>query len=173
MLAGLLLLAESFGFESIFGAFAAGMIVGQATRGAQGKPFRDKLDAVAFGWFYPFFFVGTGISFNVAALVGDIETMLMLPTFVLLFLFIRGAPVVLVYRSALASAERRPLALASAVPSLSIIVVITEIGLKTKAIDHDMAAAMVGAALLSVLLFPTIAGALLPSRGGRAPGTSD
>jgi Kef-type K+ transport system membrane component KefB len=52
MLAGLFLLADRFGFESIFGAFAAGMIVGQSTRGEAGKPFRGKLDAVTFGWFY-------------------------------------------------------------------------------------------------------------------------
>src|SRR4029079_7533463 len=40
MLAALFVLAEQFGFESIFGAFAAGMIVVKATRGEQGKPFR-------------------------------------------------------------------------------------------------------------------------------------
>jgi hypothetical protein len=47
------------------------------------------------------------------------------------------------------------------VASLSIIVVITEIGLRTKTMNPDIAAALVGAALLSVLLFPTVAGALL------------
>ena len=49
-------------------------------------------------------------------------------------------------------------------PSLSIIVVITEIGLRAKLMSHDIAAAMIGAALLSVLLFPTIAGALMARR---------
>jgi len=98
--------------------------------------------------------------------------MLMLPTFVLLFSVHPRRAGVLVYRAS-ARADRMPLALASAVPSLSISVVITEIGLKTKAIDHDMAAAMVGAALLSVLLFPTIAGVLLPLREGRSPVASD
>ena len=41
VLAALPLLAERFGFESIFGAFAAGMVVGQATRGEGGKPLRE------------------------------------------------------------------------------------------------------------------------------------
>jgi Kef-type K+ transport system membrane component KefB len=49
--AALYVLAETFGFESIFGAFAAGMIVGQATRGEEGKSLREKIDAVSFGWF--------------------------------------------------------------------------------------------------------------------------
>jgi Kef-type K+ transport system membrane component KefB len=170
MMAGLFVLAEQFGFESIFGTFAAGMIVGQATRGADGKPFRDKIEAVTFGWFYPFFFVGTGIHFNVPALVADLDTMLLLPTFLLLFLVVRGLPVLLLYRNAIARMERWPLALSSAVPSLSVIVVISEIGLKAKTISHDVAAALLGAALLAVLLFPTIAGALLPAKAPRTPG---
>ncbi len=161
MIGGMYLLAERFGFESIFGAFAAGLIVGQATRGAGGKPFRDKLEAVAFGWFYPFFFVGTGVRFDVPALFANLTTMLLVPTFLLLFLFIRGAPVVLFYRKAIGRELRLPFALASAVPSLSIVIVITDIGIRAQTINHDIAAAIVGAALLSVMLFPTIAGVLL------------
>jgi hypothetical protein len=47
-------------------------------------------------------------------------------------------------------------------------VVITDIGLRTKTMNSDVAAALVGAALLSILLFPTIGGALL-SRMAPAP----
>ena len=160
LLAAALLLAERFGFESVLGAFAAGMVVGQATRGTDGKVLREKIEAVTFGWFYPFFFVGTGIKFNLPALVRDATTPLLVLAFALLFLVVRGAPVFL-YRGAIAKAQRLPFALSLAVPSLSIIVIITEIGLRTKTISHDVAAALIGAALLSVLLFPTIAGVIL------------
>lgn len=160
MLAALFVLAEDFGFESIFGAFAAGMVVGQATRGEDGKAFREKIEAVCFGWFYPFFFVGTGVKFDITALGRDLTTVLLVPTFVLLFLLVRGIPVLL-YRKDLARAQRLPFALSSAVPSLSIIVVITEIGVRAKTMNPDVAAALVGAALLSVLLFPTLTGVLL------------
>ena len=160
ILAALFVLAEEFGFEGIFGAFAAGMIVGQATSGEEGKALRAKLDAVCFGWFYPFFFVGTGVKFDIPAVTRDLTTMLLVPTFVVLLLVIRGAPVFL-YRNAIARAQLLPFALSSAVPSLSIIVVITEIGSRAKAMSPDVAAALVGAALLAVLLFPTIAGVLL------------
>ena len=176
MLAALFVLAEEFGFESIFGAFAAGMIMGLATRGEDGKTMREKIDAVSFGWFYPFFFVGTGVKFDVTALGKDLTTMLLVPTFVILLLVIRGASVWL-YRNEIARSERFSFALCSAVPSLSIIVVITEIGLRSKTMSPDIAAALVGAGLLSILLFPTIAGALLarttvpePSAGPGAPG---
>ena len=160
MLAALFVLAEEFGFESIFGAFAAGMIIGLATRGEEGKTMRAKMDAVSFGWFYPFFFVGTGVKFDITALGKDLTTMLLVPTFVILLLVIRGAPVWL-YRNDIAKAERFSFALCSAVPSLSIIVVITEIGLRSKTMNPDIAAALVAAGLLSIMLFPTIGGALL------------
>jgi Kef-type K+ transport system membrane component KefB len=160
VLAALIVLADQFGFERILGAFAAGMVVGQATRGDDGKPFRAKIEAVSFGWFYPFFFVGTGVKFDIAALGRDLTTMLLVPAFAVLFLIVRGAPVFL-YRDAIAKAERLPFALSSAVPSLSIIVVITEIGVAAKTMNPDVAAALIGAALLAVLLFPTTAGVML------------
>jgi Kef-type K+ transport system membrane component KefB len=160
LLGGLFVLAEDFGFESIFGAFAAGMVVGLATRGEEGKMIRAKLDAVCFGWFYPFFFVGTGIKFDIAALGRDLTTMLLVPAFLVLFVVVRGTPVLL-YFNDIAKEERLPFALSASVASLSIIVVITEIGARAHMINPDIAAALVGAALLSVVLFPTIAGALL------------
>lgn len=160
MLAGLFVLAEEFGFESIFGGFAAGMIVGLATRTEEAKPFRDKFDAIVFGWFLPFFFVGTGVKFDIAALTQDITTTALVPIFLMLFLVVRGVPILL-YRNDLEKAERLPFALCSSVASLSIVVVITEIGLRARTMNPDIAAALVGAALLSVMLFPTIAGALL------------
>ena len=169
LLAAMFVLAEKFGFESIFGAFAAGLVIGQITRGEDGEPLRHKIDAVSFGWFYPFFFVGTGIKFNIAALGHDLATMLLVPTFLALFLLIRGAPVML-YRNDIEKVQRLPFALSLAVPSLSIIVVITEIGERARVMNPDVAAALVGAALLSVMVFPTLASALL-SRGRATAGS--
>lgn len=160
VLAALAWLAGDFGFENILGAFAAGMILGQATHGEDGNALREKIATISFAWFYPFFFVGTGVKFDMAGLGRDPTTLLLVPAFAVLFLIVRGMPVLL-YRGQIDSAQRLPFALFSAVPSLSIIVVITEIGLRSRLMHPDVAAAMVGAAMLSLLLFPTIAGALL------------
>jgi len=173
VLAAFAVLAFKFGFESILGAFAAGMVVRQATRGEDGRPLREKIDAVAFGWFFPFFFVGTGIRFDIAALVQDVTTMLMVPAFAVLLLAVRGLPAFL-FRRDIAKTQRMPLALSSAVPSLSIIVVISEIGLRTKTMNPDVTAALIGAAILAVLVYPTIAGVMLrriaaPASGSRTP----
>jgi Kef-type K+ transport system membrane component KefB len=159
--AGYFVLSEELGFESILGAFAAGMVVGLATQGHEAKAVRHKIDAVFFGWFIPFFFVGTGVKFPLQAITGDLGTALLVPAFLLVLLLVRGAPVWL-YRRHLAPGERLPFALYSSVASLSLVVVITDIGVHTRSIDSKVAAAMVGASLLSVLVFPTLAGLLRP-----------
>ena len=160
ILGGLVLIANEFGFEAVFGAFAAGMIVGLATRGPDGEAFRLKIDAVCFGWFAPFFYVGTGIAFDIGALTRDVPTMLLLPTFLVLFLLVRGLPVLL-YRRDLAKAELLPFALSMSVTSLGLVVVITHVGLQTNHMSPDVARALVGAALLSLLVYPTLSRVLL------------
>ncbi|MDS4069776.1 MAG: cation:proton antiporter [Candidatus Competibacter sp.] len=169
ILAAFFVLSEDFGLENILGAFAAGMVVGLATRGEAGAPLREKIDAVCFGWFMPFFFVGMGVKFNLDALARSATTLLLVPVFAALFLLARGLPVLL-YRHDLARGERLPFALFAAVPSLSLVVVITEIGLRTHVMNPEIAAALVGAGVLAVLLFPTLAGVLLPQRTPPVPG---
>jgi Kef-type K+ transport system membrane component KefB len=159
-LAALFVLSEELGFEGILGAFAAGMVVGLATRGEDGKLFRVKIDAVCFGWFTPFFFVGTGVAFDLGALTRDAVTMLLVPTLLLLFLVARGLPALL-YRNDMEKPQRLPFALFSSVASLGLIVVITQIGLRAKNMNPDIAQALIGAALLSSLVNPTLAGVLL------------
>lgn len=161
LLAGYFVLTEEFGFENILGAFAAGMVVGLATREPAGQPLRHKIDAICFGWFIPFFFVGTGIKFDLSALVQSWSTALLVPVFLGVLLLARGLPAWW-YGRHLSPAERVPFALYSSVASLSLVVVISDIGVRTRRIDAHVASALVGAALLSVLIFPTLAAALRP-----------
>jgi len=163
ILTGMVVLAEELGFEGILGAFAAGMVVGLAVRGKDGEPFRAKIDAIAFGWLTPFFYVGTGMQFDLSALTRDLTTMLLVPALLVLLLLVRGLPVLL-YRRDLAGPERLPFALCSSVASLGLVVVITQIGLHAKRMNGDVAQALVAAALLSLLLYPTLAGLMLSVR---------
>jgi Kef-type K+ transport system membrane component KefB len=170
-LAALFTLSEELGFEGILGAFAAGMVVGLATRGKDGELFRVKIDAVCFGWFTPFFFVGTGVAFDLGALTRDTATMLLIPSFLFLLLLVRGGTVFL-YRNDLPKPDRLPFALFASVASLGLTIVITRIGSRAYHMNPDIAQALIAAALLSSLVFPTLAGALLsrvpapsPSRG--------
>lgn len=168
VLATFVVIAVEFGFESVLGAFAAGMVVGLATRGKEGEAFRVKIDAVCFGWFTPFFFVGTGLAFDVGALTRDVATMLLIPTLLVLFLVVRGAPVLL-YRKDIPKPERLPFGLFASVASLGLVVVITQIGLTAKRMNPDIAQALMGAALLSLLVYPTLARVLLSRTARSAP----
>jgi Kef-type K+ transport system membrane component KefB len=172
ILAGYFVLTEEFGFENVLGAFAAGMVVRAATRGPEGRPLRHKIDAVFFGWFMPFFFVGTGVKLHLSALTGDLQTALLVPGFLLALLLARGLPVWL-YGRHLAPAERVPFALCSSVASLSLVAVITDIGVHTRSIGTHLASALVMAALLSMLLYPTIAAALRPPPAAPPPASTE
>lgn len=100
---------------------------------------------------------------DLASLFASGSALARVPLFLLLLLVVRGLPTFL-YRGVLDADERRLLALFSAT-SLPLIVVITEVGKATGRMQPANAAALVGAGILSVLLFPLIALAL---RGDRA-----
>ena len=65
---GLVLLASELGLDILLGGFVAGMIVRAALRGRELLQFESKLTAVGFGFLIPFFFVESGIEFNLDAL---------------------------------------------------------------------------------------------------------
>ena len=161
------LLSVRIGLESVLGAFAAGMVVGLASQDEEAKPFRIKMDALCFGFFIPFFFVVRGMNLDLDALLHDTKSLLLVPVFLLLFLVVRGAPVFL-YRKDIARNQRLSFALYSGT-ALPLVVAITNIGVRTGQLGSDMAASLVGAGLLSVVLFPAPAGALLSREAVVAP----
>ena len=65
---GLVLLAGDLGLDVLLGGFVAGMIVRMALKGHELTVFESKLTAVGFGFFIPFFFVTSGIAFDLDAL---------------------------------------------------------------------------------------------------------
>ena len=44
-----------------------------------------KIDAIFFGWFVPFFFVGTGIKFDFGSITGNTTSILLVPISLALF----------------------------------------------------------------------------------------
>lgn len=156
--------SSGVGLERVLGAFAAGMVVGLPSRDEAGRPFREKMEAICFGFFVPFFFVSSAINLDLAALLQSATTVFFVPIFLALFLFVRGIPVLL-YRNDLAEHELWPFALYSAT-TLPLVVAIANIGVRNGYMHSDIAAALVGASVLSVLLFPAVANVLL-SRAAR------
>ena len=157
VLVGLAVLASEFGLDVILGAFAAGIIVGFVTRGGtESGEFEAKLDALGYGFLIPIFFISTGMDFDVDALLESPSAIALVPGFALLFLFARGVPAWFLYRHALEATDRRALALLSA-SALPLLVAITEIGTDTGVMRPEEAVALVGAGMLSVLVFPLVA----------------
>jgi Kef-type K+ transport system membrane component KefB len=158
LLLGLLVLAGEFGLDVVLGAFLAGAVL---RRWAPGDvhAFEGKLDAIGYGFFIPVFFVAAGMGVDVQSIR---ESPARLGVFLLLLLAVRGLPVLAVYRSALDSRRRIQLMFCTAT-TLPLIVALTEIGLASGTMRPENAAALVGAGVLSVLLFPLIAVTLEPA----------
>jgi Kef-type K+ transport system membrane component KefB len=155
---GLVLLAGKLGLDVLIGGFVAGMIVRLALKGHELQVFESKLTAVGFGFFVPFFFVTSGIEFDLGAL-GSAEAIAKLAMFFCLFLIVRGTPAMLLYRGVLGTRDRAALAFYSAT-ELPLVVAITTIATETGHMRTSTAAGLVGAAMLSTLVFPFVGLAL-------------
>ena len=155
LLGGLVVLADVLGLDLLLGAFAAGSLVGLVARGPEAETFRHKLDALGFGFLIPIFFVTSGAQVDVTALFASASSIARVPLFLALLLLVRGLPTLL-YRRQLGGREQFLLALFSAT-TLPLVVVIAGIGKETGRMLPENAAALVGAGILSVLLFPLLA----------------
>jgi Kef-type K+ transport system membrane component KefB len=160
LLVGFVVLAQEFGLEAILGALLAGVVIGAVDRDSATHPhFRTKLDAIGFGFLIPVFFVSSGIRLDVSGLVADPSALVRMPVFLLALLVVRGLPALL-YRRQLSGRQVAAAALLQAT-SLPFLVTASMIGTELGLISSVNAAALVGAGVASVLVFPTIALTLL------------
>jgi Kef-type K+ transport system membrane component KefB len=160
-------LAADLGLDLLLGGFVAGIIVRLALRGREVQIFESKLTAVGYGFFIPFFFVTSGIKFDLSALTNDPIRLLELPLFLALFLIVRGTPALLLYTHVLDRSERFALALFSAT-ELPLVVAITTIAIEEGHMRASTAASLVGAAILSTAIYPLLALRLRGDRAGAA-----
>lgn len=161
LLAGFVALAESLGLEVILGAFTAGAILSLVDRDAFATHphFRTKLEGAGFGVFVPVFFVGVGIGFDLDALTAGTSTLLRVPLFLAALLVVRGLPALL-YRGLVGTREAVVAGLLQAT-SLPFIVAASMIGVELGVLGQATGAALIGAGLLSVVVFPPVAATML------------
>jgi len=153
LLVGLLLITQKFGVEAALGAFFAGMVLRNTSTPGDNNEFEEKLDAIGYGFFIPVFFVSSGMALDVQSIV---ENPLRLLVFFVLFLVVRGAPALIVYRKSLPLRQRVEMMLLTAT-ALPLLVALAEIGVDSGVMLPENAAALVGAGVLSVAIFPLIA----------------
>jgi Kef-type K+ transport system membrane component KefB len=158
LLVVLLVFAERFGLDVVLGAMLAGMVLRSWTRrmDMDVKPLEEKLDAVGYGIFIPLFFVASGMTLDIHAILAD---PLRLFVFLGLLLVVRGLPSIVVYARVLPGVQRVEMTFITAT-TMPLLIALAEIGQQDGVMLPSNAAAIVGAGALSVLIYPGIAAAL-------------
>jgi Kef-type K+ transport system membrane component KefB len=154
-------LAYRFGFASILGAFAAGLLVRliEISGHAADPQFQTKLEGIGFGFLIPIFFITVGVSFQLKSLITHPAALAEVPLFLLALLFVRGLPALL-YRRRTGTRRAAAAGLLQAT-TLTFVIVATQIGIATGKITPTVGASLVAAGLLSAALFPAGAQRLL------------
>jgi Kef-type K+ transport system membrane component KefB len=154
LLALLVFIAADAGFEFVLGAFAAGLVVGLALESPAGAVVRMRLEGIGFGFLIPVYFVVTGMNFDLDSLLTKSGIGLAL-LFLLLLLVVRGASALLWLRE-LGPRRSAALALCGAT-GLPLIVAIVDIGEERGDISDAVGASLIGAGMISVLVYPFLA----------------
>jgi Kef-type K+ transport system membrane component KefB len=166
---GLVALASELGLDLLLGGFVAGMITRLALRGREVAIFESKLTAIGYGFLIPFFFVVSGMAFDAEGLVTNGGALLKLPLFAAFFLIVRGVPALLFYRRELGRRDRFALGFFCAT-ELPLVVAITTLARAHHDMRASTASALVGAAIISTLVYPLIGMRLRRGRVGAETG---
>ena len=158
LLFALLAVASRFGLDVVLGAMLAGMVLRAWTRrfNMDTAGLEHKFDAIGYGIFIPIFFISSGMTLDLKAISKDPLRLLL---FFALLLIVRGLPSLLVYRHALSARQRVEMTFITAT-TLPLLIALADIGQQDGVTLPATAAALVGAGVLSVLVYPQIAVAL-------------
>ena len=162
LLFALLAFASRFGLDVVLGAMLAGIVLRIWTRrlNLDTENLERKFDTVGYGIFIPIFFISSGMTIDLTAIIHSPLRLLVL---LALLLVVRGLPSLLIYRHDLNPRERVEMTFITAT-SLPLLIALAEIGEQDGVMLPATAAALVGAGVLSVLIYPLIAVGLFKSR---------
>jgi Kef-type K+ transport system membrane component KefB len=151
----LLAVASKFGLDVVLGAMLAGIVLRIWTRrlNMDTASLERKFDTVGYGIFIPIFFVSSGKAIDLKSIA---QHPLRLLLFLALLLIVRGLPSLLVYRRVLPVRQRVEMTFITAT-SLPLLIALADIGQQDGVMLPATAAALVGAGVLSVLIFPLVA----------------
>lgn len=153
LLIGLLALAGTFGLDTLLGAFAAGMILRPYIVAVPGQPLMPKLEGVAFGFLVPFFFVVSGANLDLPSILADPRLLLL---FTALLVLARGLPQLLLYAKVLPDFPQRAGFSLLVATGLPVIVAVTALRVERGLMSNSVAAALVGAGVITMLVFPLV-----------------
>ncbi|MBI1350957.1 MAG: hypothetical protein GC156_07550 [Actinomycetales bacterium] len=158
---GMLVLAAVLDLDIILGAFVAGMVVRRYLPAGGEVVLERKVEAIGFGFLIPVFFVVSGARLNITSIA---ENPLRLVAFTLVLVAARGLPQFFLYWRALPQPRERARFSLLVATGLPIIVAVTNLEVEAGVMLPSTAAALVGAGMVSVLVFPAL-GEALRTRG--------
>ena len=152
-------LAEVLGAEIILGAFIAGAMLSLlSTR--EDLEAMHQLEAVGFGFFIPIFFIMVGVNFNLGALIGSTDALILLPFLVLAAFLVKILPALL-FR--LQFSWRETFSAGFLLSSrLSLIVAASAIGLNLGIISESVNTMIILVAIVTVTAAPLIFNRIVP-----------
>lgn len=147
----LVVLAESVGAEDILGAFIAGIVIKllQPAHSTQ-----EKLDAIGYGIFVPFFFILTGAKIDIPGLLGSPKTLILIPLFFAAYVLAK-VPAYFGLRQRF----KRINALAGAMLSqttITLVLATLTVAQNLKVITSEQSGAFILAAVVSCILGPLV-----------------
>ena len=146
ILSALVALSIVLDLDLLLGAFAAGIVWRLLMRDADEHSraaVESKVEAVAFGFLVPVFFVYTGVTFDLAALLAEPLLLLIVPVVLVLLFIVRGLPSTLAAPAGSSRRDRLSIAFLGAT-GLPIIVAVTAIGVEEGVLRTADAAVLVG-----------------------------
>jgi Kef-type K+ transport system membrane component KefB len=152
------LAAYGAGVEPILGSFMAGVIFSHVFK-SKGR-FEEKVNAVGFGFFTPFFFIGVGAAFD-PALLGSPRTVLVAVGLAFLLLAAKALPLLPTRMIGLRGDEACGMALLLAAP-LSLLVVAGTLGEKMGLLSASLNGILVLTAVMASVLYPMLFRLLAP-----------
>ncbi|MGZ0711848.1 cation:proton antiporter (plasmid) [Coraliomargarita sp. W4R53] len=158
IVAAMVTLSLALEIDMLLGAFTAGVLwrtIMREADQADREAVESKVEGLAFGFLVPIFFIYTGVTFDLQALIDDPSLAMLVPVVLVLLFAIRGLPSMLVVPKGTLFKERVSMGMMGAT-GLPIIVAVTAIGVDAEIISSGLASVLVGAGMLSVLLFPLI-----------------
>ena len=126
--------------------------------------FESKLTAIGYGFLIPFFFVVSGMQFDLHALTGSAAGIAQASAVRSALPIVRGVPALVLYRGVIDARDRLALAFVCST-ELPLVVAITTIAVAAGKMRPSTSAALVGAGIISTLVFPLVG---LRLRAGRA-----
>jgi len=152
----LVVASDRLQIDMVLGAFVAGALLRAALQRQHDAVISARLDGVGSAFLVPIFFITSGVRLDVASLFSNPMAILMVPFYAVLMLAARGLPALLLYRADLSHRQRIGLALHSGT-QLSLVVAITGITMRHHLMPGAQGAALVGAGILTMILFPALA----------------